>query len=98
MPDTEINEKPITKSDLANLPFIMKRAVIVGYSYLKNTEDVKTLYQELDKFDRKDLGVILKIRNTESFENLPMILLEAMRKSRLGIMIDRGDLSTEVGA
>jgi pyruvate kinase len=98
LPDTEINEKPITKSDLANLPFIMKHADIVGYSYLKNTEDVKTLYQELDKFDRKDLGVILKIRNTESFENLPMILLEAMRKSRLGIMIDREDLSTEVGA
>ncbi|MFT4535951.1 MAG: pyruvate kinase [Saprospiraceae bacterium] len=34
LPDKEINEKPITKSDLANLPFIMKHADIVGYSYL----------------------------------------------------------------
>ncbi|MFT6337538.1 MAG: pyruvate kinase [Saprospiraceae bacterium] len=98
LPDTEVTEKPITKSDIANFPFIMQHADIVGFSYLKSAADVEILYKEMDSYDRNDLGVILKIRSKESFENLPMILLEAMKKPRIGIMIDREDLSVEVGA
>jgi pyruvate kinase len=39
----------------------------------------------------------LKIENVAAFEHLPELLLTAMRSSRVGVMIARGDLAVEVG-
>ncbi|HEX2806570.1 MAG TPA: pyruvate kinase, partial [Kineosporiaceae bacterium] len=43
------------------------------------------------------LGLILKIETRQGFENLPAILLAAMRHPRLCVMIARGDLAVEIG-
>ena len=39
----------------------------------------------------------MKIETRQGFENLPSILLAAMRHPRLGVMIARGDLAVEIG-
>ena len=44
-----------------------------------------------------DLGLVLKIETRQGFENLPAILLAAMRHPRLAVMIARGDLAVEIG-
>jgi len=37
------------------------------------------------------------IENTVAFENLPELLLQAMRSAQVGVMIARGDLAVEIG-
>jgi len=98
LPDTRLKLPSLTETDIQNLPFVMDNADIMGYSFVRTVEDVKELHRQMEQFDRKDIGVVLKIENQESFENLPMLLLEAMKKPRLGVMIARGDLAVEMGA
>jgi pyruvate kinase len=40
---------------------------------------------------------VLKIETQRAFENLPAMLLEAMKAPRCGVMIARGDLAVECG-
>ena len=70
---------------------------MLGYSFVRNTEDVQFLFQQLNSHGVKDIGVVFKIENVEAFENLPEILLEGMKHDRIGVMIARGDLAVEVG-
>jgi pyruvate kinase len=98
LPDTKLNLPSLTTKDIENIPFVMQHADIVGYSFVRTVEDIKALHQEIEKYDRDDLGLVLKIENQESFENLPILLLEAMKKSKVGVMIARGDLAVEIGA
>ena len=97
-PDTDLHLPSLTENDIANIPFVIKHADNVGYSFVRRPTDVRRLYEELDKHKRKNLGVILKIETKEAFENLPLILLEAMKKPKAGVMIARGDLAVEIGA
>ncbi len=97
LPDTKLNLPSLTPEDIKNLPFIVKNADLVGYSFVRTPQDVKVLYENLEKLDRKDIGIILKIENREAFENLPLILIEAMKFPKLGVMIARGDLAVEIG-
>jgi pyruvate kinase len=97
LPDTRLCLPSLTQDDLANLPFIAQYADIVGYSFVRTPEDVAQLQAELHRLGRSDLGIILKIETKESFENLPMLLLTAMRSPKVGVMIARGDLAVEIG-
>ena len=97
LPDTHLNLPPLTEQDLELLPFVCQYADIVGYSFVRNAEDVAKLYQELEKNGNEDIGVVFKIENREAFQNLPFIILEAMKRSKIGIMIARGDLAVEIG-
>jgi pyruvate kinase len=45
----------------------------------------------------RDIGLVLKIETARGFADLPAILLEAMAWPRIGVMIARGDLMTEIG-
>ncbi len=97
LPETKLKLPALTKQDVKMLPFVAKHADIVGYSFVRNPEDVKKLYRHLDHLDVPNLGVVLKIENRESFENLPLILLEGMKREKLGVMVARGDLAVEIG-
>jgi pyruvate kinase len=97
LPDTHLNIAPLTDYDISVLPFICEYADMVGYSYVRSPEDVALLYEELEKRDSRDIGVVLKIENKEAFENLPVILFEAMKRPNIGVMIARGDLAVEIG-
>lgn len=81
-----------------DLEFVAAHADIVGVSFVRDIHDIVVLRQELEKRKLQNLGVILKIETKSGFENLPLMLLEAMKSSNpLGVMIARGDLAVECG-
>jgi pyruvate kinase len=97
LPDTILNLPALTEKDIELLPFVCEHADIVGYSFVRKAEDVKYLYSELEKYNSKNIGVVFKIENREAFENLPEILIEGMKRDKIGVMIARGDLAVEIG-
>lgn len=97
LPDSQLKMPPLTDEDLAVLPFIARHADMVGYSFVRKPSDVAFLQEQLQLLAKPDLGIILKIETKETFDNLPGLLLTAMRSSKVGVMIARGDLAVEVG-
>lgn len=97
LPDTYLNLPSLTDEDLQLLPFVIEHADMVGYSFVRNAADVAKLYGELHKLNDSKIGVVFKIENREAFDNLPLILFEAMKRPKIGVMIARGDLAVEIG-
>jgi pyruvate kinase len=97
LPDTAWAGPSLTADDERALAFAVKFADIVGASFLRNPEDVRTLYARLEQLGAQRLGVILKIETVAAFRQLPAILLAAMSRYSLGVMIARGDLAVEAG-
>lgn len=97
LPDTDIRLASLTEEDILNIPLTLEYADIINYSFVRKPEDVENLFRILGNQINK-MGIILKIENQEAFENLPRILIKAMKCPRLGVMIARGDLAVEVGA
>jgi pyruvate kinase len=97
LPDSELNLPALTTQDIIQLPFIAAHANLVDYSFVRSTRDVELLLTELDRVGGNDLGIVLKIETRKAFENLPSLILTAMRHSRIGVMIARGDLAVECG-
>ena len=97
LPDTQLDLPSLTEEDIGYLPFIVKHADIVGYSFVRTANDVRQLMEALSNLKRMDIGMVLKIENKEAFNNLPDLLLTAMQWSNIGVMIARGDLAVELG-
>jgi pyruvate kinase len=97
LPDTHLDIPALTEDDLAALPFVVEHADIVNLSFVRTPDDVADLMERVTTLGREDLDVVLKIETVEAFENLPQILLEAMRWQDVGVMIARGDLAVEAG-
>jgi len=97
LPDTKLNLPALTDKDIEQLSFVCQHADIIGYSFVRTKEDVAQLYSELEKYESEEIGIVFKIENREAFENLPDILLEGMKRSKIGVMIARGDLAVELG-
>jgi pyruvate kinase len=97
LPDSDLRLPGLTQKDAADLSFIAKRADIVGLSFVKHVDDVRCVQRQLTELHAEHLGLILKIETREGFEQLPNLLLAAMRSDRIGVMIARGDLAVECG-
>ena len=97
LPETYIGISALTSEDREALKFIVKHADIVGYSFVRTESDISELLDCLDELGGQHLGLILKIETRQAFENLPGLILAAMRTRSLGIMIARGDLAVECG-
>ena len=97
LPYTDLNLPSLTEQDLELLPFAAQHADLIGYSFVRKPGDVEKLYKELNRIGDENLGVIFKIETQEAFENLPLILFEAMKRPKIGVMIARGDLAVEIG-
>ena len=97
LPESTLRVPPLTPKDLDDLRFIAERADIVGYSFVRTAEDVQTLQSHLTALARPDLPLILKIETRRAFEQLPALLLAALRSTAAGVMIARGDLAVECG-
>jgi pyruvate kinase len=98
LPETNLNLPSLTKEDIDNLPFVAEHADIVGFSFVRKPQDVRLLQEELEKLNRSDVGLVLKIENKEAFNNLPALILQGMKSPTLGVMTARGDLAVELGA
>jgi pyruvate kinase len=97
LPETQIDIPALTDEDSAALPFIVKHADLVGYSFVRTEAHVRQLLDRLEQLGGRHLGLVLKIETRKAFENLPNLILAAMRTESLGIMIARGDLAVECG-
>lgn len=97
LPDTELQLNALTSTDLEDLTFVAQHADIVNLSFVRRPEDIEQLQSELERLAAGSIGIVLKIENRAAFENLPQLLLTAMRSLRIGVMIARGDLAVEVG-
>ncbi len=96
LPDSQLRLPPLTPKDIADLTFIARRADLVGYSFVRSEGDVHALQARLAALGR-DMGIVLKIETRRAFEQLPELLLAAMRSPSSGVMIARGDLAIECG-
>jgi pyruvate kinase len=97
LPETHLEVPALTAEDLESLKFIVKHADIVGYSFVRTEADVRQLLARLSELGGEALGVVLKIETRKAFENLPKLILAAMRTRAVGVMIARGDLAVECG-
>lgn len=97
LPDTKLSLPALTDSDLQYLEFISANADLVGYSFVRRASDVFELQERLSGLGGEGLGIVLKIETRTAFEELPALLLAAMRSPAAGVMIARGDLAIECG-
>ena len=97
LPDSRLSLPALSQEDIHNLNIIAAQADMVGYSFVRRPEEVAQLQAELKQLGREDIGIILKIETRETFDNLPQLLLTAMRSPHVGVMIARGDLAVELG-
>lgn len=97
MPDTDLPVSAITERDVADLSAVVELADLVDMSFVRTASDVERLLDELGRLRADDLGIVLKIETRRAFENLPQLLLTAMRRPKVGVMIARGDLAVECG-
>ncbi len=97
LPETQIDIPALTAEDLEALKFVVQHADLVGYSFVRTESDVHQLLERLAEQGGQHMGLILKIETRKAFENLPELILAAMRIRTFGIMIARGDLAVECG-
>jgi pyruvate kinase len=97
VPESHLHLSSLTNEDLEALPFVVKNADIVSYSFVRAQDDIFALQSHLAKLGGEKIGIILKIETREGFDHLPRLLLAAMRSRAAGLMIARGDLAVECG-
>ncbi len=98
LPDIKKPITGLTDKDREDLKFVVKHADIVNVSFVNNEHDVEEFSRLLKSMHAgAKLGVTMKIETQEAFNNLPHILMAAMRIHPVGVMIARGDLAIEVG-
>lgn len=95
-PQSDLKITGLTAKDRADLAFVTTHADMVALSFVNQPSDVEMLISELDDL-QSDIGLVLKIETQKGFRNLPLILIEAMKRYPLGVMIARGDLAIETG-
>jgi pyruvate kinase len=97
LPDTDLDLDALTAKDLVDLEFVARHADVVNVSFVRRAADVEHLQRELARLRASHLGVVLKVENAAAFEQLPQLLMTAMRSPTVGVMIARGDLAIELG-
>lgn len=100
-PDTTTKIPLITAKDREDIEGIQKDADILGFSFVKDVNDIDLLHQELvDSLGKKraqELPIIVKIETLQSIDHLVDIIIHSAGRHKFGIMIARGDLAVEAG-
>lgn len=97
LPDSVLPVAALSADDREALGTVVQIADIVQLSFARSAADVRDLLDALDEHDAGHLGVVVKIETVAGFAALPDILLELLRRRRVGVMIARGDLAVEAG-
>lgn len=97
LPDSPLRLAAVTAKDLEDLSFVARHADVVELSFANCAGDVELLQQHLARLGDRPPAIVLKIETRRGFENLPDMLLVAMRSPCCGVMIARGDLAVECG-
>ncbi|WP_101650722.1 pyruvate kinase [Brevibacterium ihuae] len=97
LPDTDIPVPALTAADRSHIRFVAAHADMVNMSFVRSADDVAQLIDALAEQQAENVDITLKIETVAAFEQLPRMLLEAMRWQDVGVMIARGDLAVEAG-
>ncbi|WP_417384008.1 pyruvate kinase [Gimesia sp.] len=97
LPESQLNLAALTDKDLEDLTFVARHANVVELSFANRASDVEQLQEQLARLGGRSPAIVLKIETRQGFENLPDMLLTAMRSACCGVMIARGDLAVECG-
>ena len=97
-PDTELRLPPLTNKDLKDLDFICQHADLVSYSFVQSSDDITLLLEQLTLRNAAQLPIIAKIETKCAVKNLADIILGSIGRTKLGVMIARGDLAVELGS
>jgi pyruvate kinase len=97
LPDSDLSLAALTAKDVEDLSFVAQHADVVELSFANNARDVEMLQQHMSKLKSQSPAIVLKIETRRGFEQLPDMLLTAMRAPCCGVMIARGDLAVECG-
>jgi pyruvate kinase len=97
LPESNLKLRAMSEEDKANLGFAVKYVDSVGLSFINTVKDVEELIDELHQLSKNPPGIVVKIETRQAFDNLPSIILAAMRANFFGVMIARGDLAIECG-
>jgi pyruvate kinase len=97
LPRTQLPIPALGPADLDALEHVARWGDLVGLSFVREVEDVLQLQGELARLQRRDLGIVLKIETARAFENLPRLILAALRTPPTAVMVARGDLGVELG-
>lgn len=97
LPESNLKLAALTQQDLDDLAFVAQHADVVELSFANTAQDVELLQQHLKNLGQRQPAIVLKIETRRGFENLPDMLLTAMRAPCCGVMIARGDLAVECG-
>jgi pyruvate kinase len=97
LPDSDLRLAALTAKDIEDLSFVATHADVVELSFINSDQDVVSLQQVLASLGSRQPAIVLKIETRRSFENLPDLVLTAMRGPCCGVMIARGDLAVECG-
>ncbi len=97
LPDTPLDLPALTAKDRADLTIALEQANMVSLSFVRRCEDIEQLLEQIPPQKRDHLGIILKIENQTAFNQLPKLLLTALRHPSVAVMVARGDLGVEVG-
>lgn len=95
-PDSRLLIPALTSYDISILPYVCKHSDLIGFSFVREDEDVKLL-QEYIRSNNSTANIILKIETSEAVNNLPSLLIRGMKDKCFGVMIARGDLAVEIG-
>jgi pyruvate kinase len=97
LPDTELAGPCLGVDDLAALDAVVGLVDMIALSFVRRPQDIEELREHLLRLDARGTGVVLKVENRAAFENLPRLLLAALKSRPVGVMVARGDLGVEVG-
>lgn len=97
LPDSELDLPALSQQDLEDLGVAVQCADMVGLSFAQAPSDVDQLRARMKQLGGAPLGVVLKVETRRGFDNLPALLLAAMKDRAAGVMIARGDLAVECG-
>ena len=97
LPDTDLGVDAVTEKDKGDLAFAVQHADMVGLSFVRHAADVERFISELDRPSERPIGIVLKIETQQAFQELPRLLLTAMRRPPVGVMVAHGDMGVELG-
>lgn len=99
-PQTVHTLAPLTAQDLLDLDFILEKADMIGYSFVRGADDLSMLQDEMEKRGgsrARAMPIIAKIETARAIESLPKIIAQGISRQPFCLMIARGDLAVELG-
>ena len=100
-PRSKINMNILSDKDKKDLDFICGKADIIGFSFIKDAQDIAICQKEIEKRvgenEASAVSIMAKIETLSAVQHLPEIIVTGASKNPFCVMIARGDLAVETG-